>query len=195
MLRQCNRRSTQYPLTYEVDQARRQDSVTGGGGSRKKILGGHEQFILSEFERGTGAREIYPSLNQLNEVRSKDSKGFSGRNRKFKRFFRPKTGDLQKNIGLYPENVMKSVVSPQKTPIWASIYTPVAPILLISSGRSPRLGGHIFHLGGQGPSKPPCVAASVADSETSAIQSPSLIIYVPLKAIAVVSVSNQLSAT
>ena len=27
----------------------------------------------------------------MNKVRSKDSKGFSGRNRKFKRFFRPKT--------------------------------------------------------------------------------------------------------
>ena len=32
----------------------------------------------------------------MNKMRSKDSKGFSGRNRKFKRFFRPKTGDFQK---------------------------------------------------------------------------------------------------
>ena len=56
-------------------------------------MGGHEKFILCEFERGTGARKIHPSLNK---VRSKKSKGFSGRNRKFKRFFRPKTGDLQK---------------------------------------------------------------------------------------------------
>ena len=32
----------------------------------------------------------------MSKVRSKVSKGFSGRNRKFKRFFRPKTGDLQK---------------------------------------------------------------------------------------------------
>ena len=43
---------------------------------------------------------------------------------------------------------MKSGVSPQKlrkylwqTPTWASICTPVAPSLLISSGHSPRLGG------------------------------------------------------
>ena len=43
---------------------------------------------------------------------------------------------------------MKSVVSPQETPIWASICTPVAAILLISSGHSPRLGGHNFLLGG-----------------------------------------------
>ena len=32
----------------------------------------------------------------MNKVRSKDSKIFSGRNRKFKRFFRAKTGNLQK---------------------------------------------------------------------------------------------------
>ena len=43
---------------------------------------------------------------------------------------------------------MKSGVSPQKTPIWASICTPVAPSLLISPGHSPRMGGHNFRLGG-----------------------------------------------
>ena len=32
----------------------------------------------------------------MNKVKSKDSKRFSGQNREFKRFFRPKTGDLQK---------------------------------------------------------------------------------------------------
>ena len=44
---------------------------------------------------------------------------------------------------------MKSVVSPQKTPIWVSICTPVAPILLISLGHSPRLGAQ-FSFGGGG---------------------------------------------
>ena len=34
-------------------------------------------------------------------MRSRESKGFCGRNRKFKRFFRPKTGDLQKKKGLH----------------------------------------------------------------------------------------------
>ena len=54
-----------------------------------------------------------------------------------------------KKKGFYPKNVMKFGVSPQKlrnyrwqTPIWASICTPVAPSLLISSEHSPRLGGH-----------------------------------------------------
>ena len=47
---------------------------------------------------------------------------------------------------------MKSGVSPQKyrwqTPIWASICTPPAPNLLISSEHSLRLGKHNFRLGG-----------------------------------------------
>ena len=105
-------------------QARRQDSVTGG---TEINFGGHEKFILCEFERGTGAREIYLSLDQINKVRSKKSKGFSGQNRKFKRFVWPKTGDLQKKKGLHPKNVTKSGVSPQKTLIWTSICAPEAP--------------------------------------------------------------------
>ena len=120
---------------------------------------------MCEFERGTGAREIYPSLDQINKVKSNKSKGFSGRNRKIKRFFRPKTGDLQKEKtkkGLHPKNVTKSGVSPQKTVIWTSICTPEARSLLISSGHKPRLGGTIFvwggtssQLGGHGPGMPP----------------------------------------
>ena len=61
---------------------------------------------------------------------------------------------------------MKSVVSLQKTPIWVSICTPVAPILLISLGHSPRLYRHSFRLGGtssqlreHGPGMPPRGAA------------------------------------
>ena len=56
---------------------------------------------------------------------------------------------------------MKSGVSPQKlrkygrkTPIWepySSICISIAPSQLISSGHSPRLGGHNFRLGGPGP--------------------------------------------
>ena len=147
-------------------------------------------------------------------MRSKKSKGFSCRNRKFKRFFRPKAGDLQKNkkkvftkiardfpaeIGnlsnfpadyrwspkkkrsslklegifrpksqiqavfpvenrwspkkkcLHRNNVTKSGVSPQKTLIWTSICAPEASSLLISSGHSPRLGGHKQSVGGARP--------------------------------------------
>ena len=64
---------------------------------------------------------------------------------------------ISKKKDLYSKNVMKSGVSPQKlrnywwqTPIRASNCTPVAPSLLISSGHSPRLGGHNFCLGGGG---------------------------------------------
>ena len=74
------------------NQARRQNSVTGGG-DRNKFWGGHEKFT---YVNSRGPREIYPSLDQMNKVKTKDSKGFSGRNQKFKLFFRPKTGDLQK---------------------------------------------------------------------------------------------------
>ena len=69
-----------------LQQARRQDSVTGGA---EINFGGHEKFILCEFERGTGAQEIYPCLDQRSKVwweNSRDfaaeignSSGFSGR--------------------------------------------------------------------------------------------------------------------
>ena len=109
-------------------QARRQYSVIGGA---EIIFGGQEKFIYvnSKAVRGT-------------------------RNQKLKQFFRPKTGDLQRK-GLQPKNIIKSGVGPQKsrkyrwqTPIWASICTPVAPSLLISSGHSTRLWGTIFVWGG-----------------------------------------------
>ena len=65
---------------------------------------------------------------------------------------------------------MESSVSPRKlrkyrwqTPIWASISTPVAPSVLISSWHSPRsgggaefsFGGHKQSFGGHGPGMPP----------------------------------------
>ena len=90
---------------------------------------------------------------------------------KFRGIFQPKS-EIQtvfpaenrdfKKKGFHPKNVMKSSVSQQKlrkyrrqTPIWASIYTPVAPSLLISSGHRPCLKGHNFRLGRNGPGMPP----------------------------------------
>ena len=58
--------------------------------------------------------------------------------------FRPK---LEIQALFHPKNVMKYGVSPQNTPIWASICTPVAPSLLIYLGHSPRLGGVQFSFG------------------------------------------------
>ena len=72
--------------TAPPKQARRQDSVTGGAEINFERA---REVYLCEFKRGTGAREIYPSLDQMNKVKIKDSKGFSGLNREFKRFFRP----------------------------------------------------------------------------------------------------------
>ena len=130
-------------------QARRQDSVTGGA---EINFWGAREVYLREFERGTGAREIYFSLVQMNKVKIKNLEGFSCRNQKFKRFFRPKTGDLQKKKGLHPKNVIKSGVIRKyrwQTSIWAPLCTSEAPDLLIFSEHSPRLGGeHNFRLGG-----------------------------------------------
>ena len=72
------------------NQARRQDSVTGGA---EINFGGAREVCLCEFERGTGNLSQSGSNKQGEDQRIK---GISGRNRKFKQFFRPKTGDLQK---------------------------------------------------------------------------------------------------
>ena len=68
-------------------------------------FGGAREVYLGEFEKGTEAREIYPSLDQMNKVRIKDSKGFCGRNREFKQFFRPKTDDFKKKKNVFTEIV------------------------------------------------------------------------------------------
>ena len=47
-------------------QARRQDSVTGGA---EINFEGTREVCFREFERGTGAREIYSSLNQTIKVK------------------------------------------------------------------------------------------------------------------------------
>ena len=49
-------------------QARRQDSVTGGA---EINFEGTREVCFREFERGTGAREIYSSLNQTIKVKKK----------------------------------------------------------------------------------------------------------------------------
>ena len=104
-------------------------------------------------------------------MRSKKSKGFSSRNRKFKRFLRRKTGDLQKK-GLHPKNVTKSGVSPQKTLIWTSICAPEAPSLLISSGHSPRLSSQLRgHGPGMLPVAPGLIITSCASRLNIAIKS------------------------
>ena len=50
--------------------------MTGGA---EINFGGAREVYLCEFERGTEARETYPSLHQMNKVKTKNSNGFSGR--------------------------------------------------------------------------------------------------------------------
>ena len=164
-------------------QARRQDRVTGGGAGIN--FGGAREVSLCEFERGTGSREIYSSVDQPKKVKTK-KKVFgskistnSGCHLKILAIFHEFLSEDQKK-GLRPKSFIKSGVNPQKiTKIravntnlecQASICTPKAPSLLISSGHSPRLGGRIFVWGAQAliwggtaPECPPLRRACVKD--------------------------------
>ena len=114
--------------------------ICKGFSGRKQVISKKKEKFLYKFAWD------FPA-----EIRN--SSGFSGRKWVISK---------KRKKGLHPKNVMISGVSPQKTPIWASICTPVAPSLLISSGHSPRLGRHNFrlggtssHLGGAQPGMPP----------------------------------------
>ena len=74
------------PLVYSsfidvliLQQARRQDSVTGGGRGAEINFGGVREVYSCEFDRGTGAREIYSSVDQTNKVKTKKKKVFSSK--------------------------------------------------------------------------------------------------------------------
>ena len=56
-------------ILEELIQAWRQDSVTGG--AEINFWGGAQEVYLCQFERGTGAREIYSSVDQTNKVKTK----------------------------------------------------------------------------------------------------------------------------
>ena len=159
-----------------LTQARRQDSVTGGaeinfggaravyfvwireehGGTRNLSQSGsseqgEKQRFKGIFRPKSQIQALFPAENRWSLKKKGlhwNCKGFYTRNRKFKQFFRPKTGDLQKIKVFIPKTSWNPLSVHKKTPIGASICTPVTPILLISSGHSPRLGGHSFCLGG-----------------------------------------------
>ena len=120
--------------------------MTGGRGAEINF-GGAREVYLCEFKKGTGAREIYPSLDQINKVRSKKSKGFSGRNRKFKRFFRPKTGDLQKKRSSSQKRHKIWCQSTKNTNLDLDLRSR-SPEPVNFFGARPRLGGHKQLVGG-----------------------------------------------
>ena len=62
-----------------------------GGGGRNKFWGAREVY-LCEFERETQAREIYPSLDQMNKVKIKKKKVFTEIQRDFLVEIRNSTG-------------------------------------------------------------------------------------------------------
>ena len=64
------------PLAFlkNASQARRQDSVAGGGGEIN--CGEVREVFLHEFEWGTGAREIYLSVDQTNKMKTNKKQVF-----------------------------------------------------------------------------------------------------------------------
>ena len=162
-------------------QARCQNSVTGGaeinfggerevyfvwiqkghGGTRNLSLSGSkEQGVVRKFK---GIFRLKSEI-QVAQVTSKKKglhwnfKEFSGRNQKFKWFFRLKTSDLQKKkvfteisrdflAEIEVSSGFSNFKSIKNTNLGLDLRSK-APNLLISSGHSPRLGEHNFRLGG-----------------------------------------------
>ena len=137
-----------------------------GGGAEINFGGAREVYFVGIREGHGGTRNLSQSgSNEQSEEQR--LKGIFRPNSEIQAVFPAEDRRSTKKKGLPPRNVVKSGVSPQKTPIWASICTPIAPSLLISSGHSPRLRGHNFRLGGtsshlgrHGPGMPPRGAGS-----------------------------------
>ena len=143
----CRRRTEPRNAASFILKLRITDPAPGqrNWGGRNKFWGGHEKFIYvnSRGARGHESGSNEQGKEQKKKVFTETQRDFPAENRHSNSFSLPKTDELQKN-GLHPENFMKS----WQTPIWASFCTPVAPILLISWGHSPRLGEHNFRLKG-----------------------------------------------
>ena len=60
--------STMVRLILNLNQARCQDSVTGGGGGRNKFWGGTRSFC---YVNSKGAREVCSSVDQTKKVKTK----------------------------------------------------------------------------------------------------------------------------
>ena len=111
---------------------------------------------------------MYPSLDEINKVRSKKSKGFFCRNRKFKRFVRPKTCDLRKKKKVFTE-IARDFPAKIGNLSDFSGRVQVKKFSVIFFGAQSSLGGgHNFRLGGtssqlagHGPGMPPRGAGSV----------------------------------
>ena len=90
--------------------------MTGGA---ERNFGEAWEVYLCEFERGTGAREIYSIVDQTNKVKTKKKKDLQFKNsHKFwlscqiLAIFHEFLSENQKK-GLRPKSLMKSGVSPQ----------------------------------------------------------------------------------
>ena len=156
-------------------QARRQDSVTGGA---EINFGGTSSLVCVNSRGARGHQKFIPVWIKWTRWESKiqrdfpagnrNCKRFSARNRKFKQFFRPKTGDLQKKKVFIPKtsrNPLSVKKKHQFGPRFALQYSP-NPVNFFGAQSS--LGGAQFSFGGQKqsfgghvPGMPPRGAGSV----------------------------------
>ena len=95
-----------------------------------------------------GAREIHSSLDERNKMRSKKSKEFFGRNCKFKRFFRPKTGDPQKRHKIWCQ-------STKNTDLDLDLRSRSPNPVNFFRAQSSLGGAQALSRGGHGPGMPP----------------------------------------
>ena len=136
---------------------RRQDSVTGGGGGRNKFWGA-QKLYLCKFKRGTGAREIYASVDQTKKIfSSKISTNSCYRLNDFSRIpkCRPKKkkkrSSSQKLYEIRRESTTVTKIRAVNTNsgvLGLDLHSNSSEPLN-SSGHSPRLGGTIFVWGAQ----------------------------------------------
>ena len=147
-------------------QARRQDSVTEG--AEINFRGAREVYSC-EFEKRT--RNLSQSgLKEQGE--DQRFKGIFRRNRKFKRFFRPKTGDFQKKRSLFQKCHEIRCQSTKTTKLLVANTNSglelhsSSPELVNFFGAQSSIGGVQFlfgggrkqSFGGHGPGMPPCGA-------------------------------------
>ena len=107
------------------------------------------------------SRSSFSTLDQMNKVKTKDSKGFSGRNRKFKQFFRPKKrSSFQKRHEIrcqYTKNTNLGLDLHSSSPEPVNFFGAQSSL----EGHNFCLGGTTSHLGEHGHGMPPRGAGSV----------------------------------
>ena len=158
--------------------------MTGGA---EINFGGAGEVYFCEFERSTGAREIYPSLVQTNKVKTKFM-GFSGRkqviSKKKRKFFTEIQWDfpaeirnlngfssrkqvISKKKGPYPENPVSDHENYENTVAYTNfgidLHSSCPEPVNFFGAQSSLGGGTRTHLGGHGRGMPPVAPGLIGE--------------------------------